>query len=312
MSVGTRPDRRHSRLKTTRTDSQRVVQRGLPFEQTVLLLQGGGALGSYQAGVYEALAEADLHPDWVAGVSIGAVNAALIAGNSPENRIDRLRQFWEAVSTPPLGPFSIPYLASIEINDAVTHSLLNQARALEIALLGAPGFFKPRVPSPFLFPFFGVDALSHYDVTPLKETIERLVDFEKINAGSTRVSVGAVNVRTGNLTYFDNTLQKISLEHVVASGSLPPGFPATKIDGEYYWDGGIVSNTPLQWVVELQAKERTRSRSRSIYGVRAARCHAISRNWRCGQKRSAFRAARGRAPIDINMSRSFVERRPIC
>ena len=257
MSVGARPDRRNARLKSTRTDLRREVQRGLPFEQTVLLLQGGGALGSYQAGVYEALAEANLHPDWVAGVSIGAVNAALIAGNSPETRIDRLRQFWEAVSTPPLGPFSIPYLASIEINDAVTHSLLNQARALEIALLGAPGFFKPRVPSPFLFPFFGVDALSHYDVTPLKETIERLVDFARINAGSTRVSVGAVNVRTGNLTYFDNTLQKIGLEHVLASGSLPPGFPATKIDGEYYWDGGIVSNTPLQWVVDSRPRKDT-------------------------------------------------------
>src|SRR5262245_53463506 len=131
MSVDTRSDRHHLRVKSAGPSSQRV-QRGSPFERTVLLLQGGGALGSYQAGVYEALAETNLHPDWIAGVSIGAVNAALIAGNPPEQRVERLRQFWETVSTPPLGPFSIPYIASIEINDSVTHSLLNQARALEI------------------------------------------------------------------------------------------------------------------------------------------------------------------------------------
>jgi NTE family protein len=256
MSVDTRPDRRHLRVKPARPQSHRV-QQGPPFEQTVLLLQGGGALGSYQAGVYQALAEANLHPDWIAGVSIGAINAALIAGNPPEQRVARLREFWEAVTTSPLGPFSVPYLASVEINDAFTHALVNQARALWIALLGAPGFFKPRVPSPLLFPFLGLEALSHYDVTPLRETIERLVDFERLNASSTRLSVGAVNVRTGNLTYFDNTMQKIRLEHVVASGSLPPGFPATNIDGEYYWDGGIVSNTPLQWVVDSRPRKDT-------------------------------------------------------
>jgi NTE family protein len=236
----------------------------------VLLLQGGGALGSYQAGVYQALAEANLYPDWIAGVSIGAVNAALIAGNPPEYRIDRLRQFWETVSTSPLGPFSIPYLPFIEINDVVTHSLLNHARAFGIALLGAPGFFRPRVPSPFLFPFFGIDALSHYDVAPLKDTIESLVDFERINAGFPRFSVGAVNVRTGNLTYFDNTLHKIELAHVVASGSLPPGFPATNIDGEYYWDGGIVSNTPLQWVVDSRPRKDTLAFQVDLWNARGA------------------------------------------
>ena len=256
-SVVTRPDRRQLKVKPAGPRSEHVHQ-GPAFEQTVLLLQGGGALGSYQAGVYQALADANLHPDWIAGVSIGAVNAALIAGNPPEQRVDRLRQFWETVSTSPLGPFSVPYIASVEINDVLTHSLVNQARALWIALLGAPGFFKPRVPSPFLFPFFlGIEALSHYDVAPLKDTIERLVDFERINAGSTRLSVGAVNVRTGNLTYFDNTLHEIKLAHVVASGSLPPGFPATNIDGEYYWDGGVVSNTPLQWVVDSRPRKDT-------------------------------------------------------
>jgi NTE family protein len=255
-SVGTPSVRRHLRAKPARPRSHRV-QRGPAFEQTVLLLQGGGALGSYQAGVYQALAEANLHPDWIAGVSIGAVNAALIAGNAPEHRVQRLRQFWETVSTSPLGPFSIPYIPSIEITDAVTHSLLNQARALGIAMLGAPGFFTPRLPSPLLFPFGGIEALSHYDVAPLKETIERLVDFERINAGLTRISVGAVNVQNGNLVYFDNMMHEIKLGHVLASGSLPPGFPATDIDGEYYWDGGIVSNTPLQWVVDSRPRKDT-------------------------------------------------------
>jgi NTE family protein len=268
-SVGTPSVRRHLRPKPARPRSHQV-QRGPAFEQAVLLLQGGGALGSYQAGVYQALAEANLHPDWIAGVSIGAVNAALIVGNPPEQRVQRLRQFWETVSTSPLGPFSIPYLPLIEINDAVTHSLLNHARALGIALLGAPGFFTPRVPSPFLFPFFGIDALSHYDVAPLKDTIERLVDFERINAGFTRFSVGAVNVRTGNLTYFDNTLHEINLAHVLASGSLPPGFPATNIDGEYYWDGGIVSNTPLQWVVDSRPRKDTLAFQIDLWSARGS------------------------------------------
>jgi NTE family protein len=274
-SVGTRPDPRHLKVEPVGPRSQRV-QQGSPFEQTVLLLQGGGALGSYQAGVYQALAEANLHPDWIAGVSIGAINAALIAGNPPEQRVERLRQFWETVSTSPLGPFSVPYIASIEINDAVTHSLVNQARALWIALLGAPGFFRPRVPSPLLFPFLGVDALSHYDLAPLKETIERLVDFERINSGSTRFSVGAVNVRTGNLTYFDNTVHKIKLAHVVASGSLPPGFPATNIDGEYFWDGGIVSNTPLQWVVDSRPRKDTLAFQVDLWCARGALPHDLT------------------------------------
>jgi NTE family protein len=269
MSVDTRPDRRTLGVKPAPPSLQRAQHRP-PFEQTVLLLQGGGALGSYQAGVYQALAETGLHPDWVVGVSIGAVNAALIVGNPPEQRVQRLREFWETVSTPPLGSFSIPHFASVEISDAVTHSLLNQVRALEIALLGAPGFFRPRLPSPWLFPFFGFEALSHYDVAPLRETVERLVDFKRINAGYTRFSVGAVNVRSGNLTYFDNTLHEIGLAHVIASGSLPPGFPATNIDGEYYWDGGIVSNTPLQWAVDSRPRKDTLAFQVDLWNARGA------------------------------------------
>jgi NTE family protein len=223
------------------------------FEQTVLLLQGGGALGSYQAGVYQALAEANLHPDWVAGVSIGAINSALIVGNPPEKRVERLREFWEAVSTSPLG---LPYFPSLAFPDTM-HSLLNQTRALGILLFGAPSFFAPRLPLPMPWEVNRADAVSYYDVSPLKVTLERLVDFDRINAGGTRLSVGAVNVRTGNLVYFDATSQQIAPAHIIASGSLPPGFPATEIDGEYYWDGGIVSNTPLQWVLDSRPRRDT-------------------------------------------------------
>jgi NTE family protein len=225
-----------------------------PFERIALLLQGGGALGSYQAGAYQALAEANLEPEWVAGISIGAVNSALIAGNSPETRVDRLREFWEAVSTPPLG---VPYLKSIEIADEFTRRFVNQTRALGILLFGAPHFFEPRIPSPLLWPSPRSDSVSHYDVAPLRATLERLVDFDRINAGNMRFSVGAVNVRTGNFTYFDSTTHRITPAHVIASGSLPPGFPATEIDGEYYWDGGLVSNTPLQWVLDSRPRQDT-------------------------------------------------------
>jgi NTE family protein len=220
-----------------------------PFEQIALLLQGGGALGAYQAGVYEALAEADLHPDWVAGISIGAINSAIIAGNAPKRRVDALREFWHAVSTPPLG---IPYFRQIEFSDD-QHQLVNQARAMLILLFGAPNFFVPRMPPRPGSP----DKASYYDNAPLRATLERLVDFDRINAGEMRFSVGAVEVRSGNFTYFDTTTQKIAFEHIVASGSLPPGFPATKIGNEYYWDGGLISNTPLEWVLNARPRRDT-------------------------------------------------------
>ncbi|WP_036260852.1 patatin-like phospholipase family protein [Methylocapsa aurea] len=225
-----------------------------PFERIALLLQGGGALGSYQAGVYEALAEANLHPDWVAGISIGAVNSALIAGNPPEHRVARLREFWETVCQP---PFGLSALASAEIKDDFTHRLVNQTRALGILLFGAPQFFKPRIPPPYLYPPGSPEALSYYDVSPLKALLERLVDFDLINSGAMRFSVGAVNVRSGNFVYFDNDVDQIGPDHVMASGALPPGFPATEIDGEQYWDGGLVSNTPLQWVLDSRPRQDT-------------------------------------------------------
>ncbi|TCL71228.1 patatin-like phospholipase family protein [Rhizobium sp. BK251] len=222
------------------------------FERIALLLQGGGALGAYQAGVYEALAEADLHPDWVAGISIGAVNSALIAGNPPEGRVAALRAFWEAITAPPVGLPSLmsAWLGAMAPHDDYGHGLVNHARAFASLMGGAPGFFTPRSIPPFFSAPGTVEASSFYDVSPLKATLESLVDFDRINFGEMRFSVGAVNVRSGNFAYFDNTTDVIRAEHVMASGSLPPGFPATTIDGEEYWDGGLVSNTPLQWVLE--------------------------------------------------------------
>jgi NTE family protein len=240
-----------------RPKAQRLRSPGRPpFECIALLLQGGGALGSYQAGVYEALAEAGLHPDWVAGISIGAINSAIIAGNPPAERVAKLRAFWEAITANPL----LDWAASAGALDArgdLARGLFNQTSALWALLAGASGFFALRRPIPWLHPQGAVEATSWYDTASLKSTLERLVDFDRINAGEMRFSVGAVNVRTGNFVYFDNTTHTIGPEHVMASGSLPPGFPAVEIEGEHYWDGGLISNTPLQWVVDRRPRRDT-------------------------------------------------------
>jgi len=227
-----------------------------PFECIALLLQGGGALGAYQAGVYQALAEADLHPDWVAGISIGAINAAIIAGNPPSARVDKLRAFWEGVTDHPSngwGRLAVDHLAHGE----VARSFLNQLSAAAALVGGAPGFYLPRLPPAWLHPAGSIEATSYYETKLLRTTLERFVDFERINASETRLSVGAVNVRSGNFVYFDTTTHHIKPEHVMASGALPPGFPAVDVDGEYYWDGGLISNTPLHWVVQSEPRMDT-------------------------------------------------------
>jgi NTE family protein len=221
----------------------------VPFECLALLLQGGGALGAYQAGVYEALAEADLHPDWIAGISIGAINGALIAGNAPEARVDRLRSFWERVTAKPYCDWT--ECISLANSDTV-RQWLNQLGANFALVSGAPGFFTPRFPAPWLYPPGTTAATSFYDTSVLRQTLEKLVDFDRINARRVRFSVGAVNVRSGNFVYFDTTTHTIRPEHIMASAALPPGFPAVEIEGEQYWDGGLVSNTPLQWIVDSQ------------------------------------------------------------
>src|SRR3954451_14366050 len=217
--------------------------------QPVLVLQGGGALGSYQAGAYQALCHFDFEPEWIAGISIGAVNAAIIAGNERENRIDRLKEFWNMVSSPvswnPVTP-----------GDRA-RSLFNETSAALIATFGVPGFFAPRVPPAPFWPPGSSQSQSYYDTAPLKKTLENLVDFDRINDLKTRLSVGAVGVTSGNFKYFDNYEfkrlgKKIGPEHIMASGALPPGFPSIVIEGEHYWDGGIASNTPLDYVLDAE------------------------------------------------------------
>jgi len=302
-----------------------------PFECIALLLQGGGALGAYQAGVYQALSEARLDPDWVAGISIGAINSALIAGNPPDARVERLRKFWELVTmTPPWagagqlataamnGPMrglmdqataaaasiaatSLAVVSSKPLTEHadnlrevwkqiatnaisswpsdlalfaargdVARELANQMSAALAMARGAPGFFAPRLPVPWLQPPGSHEATSYYDSAQLKTTLERLVDFDRINAGAMRFSVGAVNVGTGNFVYFDNRTHTIGPEHVMASGALPPGFPAIEIEGEHYWDGGLVSNTPLQWVLESEPRQDTLAFQVDLWSARGA------------------------------------------
>ncbi len=225
------------------------------FECIALLLQGGGALGAYQAGVYQALAEADLQPDWIAGISIGAINAALIAGNPPAKRVDRLRQFWEEVSQGTGSDWN-DWINPLFRGDAI-RSAVNQLHANQAAMVGVPGFFSPRLPGPWFYPPGSPASTSLYDTTPLRATLERLIDFDRLNHKEMRLSLGAVNVRSGNFSYFDTTTHQIKPEHIMASGALPPGFPAIEIENEYYWDGGLVSNTPLSWVVNTESRQDT-------------------------------------------------------
>ncbi len=206
-----------------------------------LVLQGGGALGSYQAGVYEALANSAYEPNWVAGISIGAINAAIIAGNAPRDRVERLRAFWEGITAP------TEYWALPPAFDTAERRF----GAIGAMLFGQPGFFTPRQPLDWLRT---PGPTSYYNTDALRSTLEKLVDFDRINAREMRFSVGAVNVQTGDFAYFDNDHTKIRPEHIMASGALPPSFPAVEIDGAFYWDGGLVSNTPLQYVLDYQPR----------------------------------------------------------
>ncbi len=223
--------------------------------QRVLVLQGGGALGSYQAGAYQALSHSGFEPDWIAGISIGSVNAAIIAGNEPSQRVNKLKEFWQMVSSPvpwvPV-PVAVP-------KDGRQRELFNETNAVFVATFGAPGFFAPRVPPAPLWPKGSPESQSYYDTSPLRRTLERLVDFDRINDLKCRLSVGAVGVTSGNFRYFDNVElnrlgKRLGPEHIMASGALPPGFPSVVIDGEHYWDGGIASNTPLDYVLDAETR----------------------------------------------------------
>jgi NTE family protein len=234
----------------------RKARRGLPpkaarelrsfaaHEHRILLLQGGGALGAYHGGVYEGAAEVGFSPDWVVGISIGAINAALIAGNPPERRVDRLAEFWDRVSSH--APFVLPETMDF------ARPAMNRVAAASALFLGIPGFFVPRMPPPQFAPEGTLAALSYYDTEPLRATLDELVDFDLINSGKgkVRLSLGAVNACTGESVYFDSAYRRISASHVMASGALPPGFPPVEVDGEYYFDGGIMSNTPAKYVAQ--------------------------------------------------------------
>ena len=206
--------------------------------RVALVLQGGGALGAYQAGVYQALHEAGIEPDWVSGVSIGAINSAIIAGNPADQRLAKLETFWKRITDRKV------WLHTPDGD--IFRQARNSTSALFTTMFGQPGFFAPHKVSPWLTPAGARSATSYYDNSPLRETLLELVDFDLINRGTCRFSVGAVNVLSGNFVFFDNKTSEITPEHVMASGALPPAFPTVQIGTDYYWDGGIVSNTPLQ------------------------------------------------------------------
>ena len=248
-----------------------------PFDTIALVLQGGGALGAYQAGVMEGLAAAGIEPDWVAGISIGAINSAIIAGNEPRDRIAKLRDFWTTVSQPAVWPDALSFMDSlVEPVDDWRRQIWNGWNAWRALTEGQRGFFTPRPATALLGPQPPA-AASFYDTAPLKATLERLVDFDRINAGVTRLTVSAVDVETGNFEAFDNQhgrwRKRIRPEHVMASGALPPGFPAVGIEQpgplessrdrgaaramRYYWDGGLVSNTPLSQVLDDHPRRDT-------------------------------------------------------
>ena len=212
---------------------------GLPG-QVVLVLQGGGALGAYQVGVFEALHAAGVDPDWVIGTSIGAINAALIAGNAPAERLERLDAFWRHVQCPRLlaGPFDWLGMGNLVAN-------------MTTVMRGIPAFFEPHLPSlRGARASLGVEQAAYYSTAPLRETLGELVDVDLLNDGPMRLTVGAVNAASGAMRYFDSRNERLSIDHVMASGALPPAFPAVRIDGQPYWDGGIYSNTPIEAVLD--------------------------------------------------------------
>lgn len=226
-------------------EPNRRARAPLPLpDKVALVLQGGGALGSFQAGVFEALVRNDIEIDEIAGISIGAVNAALIAGNPIGQRVAALRRFWERVSS---GLPSFP----IWQND-FSREWLHEVSAGFVAAFGVPGFFSPRMVPPALAMPGTAGALSFYDSAALAKTLNEFIDWELLNSGPVRIAVGAVELESGNFHYFDSAKERIDARHIMASGALPPGLPPVEIDGKLWWDGGLVSNTPLQHVLDTQ------------------------------------------------------------
>lgn len=239
----------------SRKQQRALLEKVAQYPSVALVLQGGGALGAYQCGVYEALNEAGIRPNWYAGISIGAINAALIAGNRPEDRVERLREFWDTICQP-AGLATLPALgirnglAMLPMSPALETWAASMS-AMAALWQGQTGFFEPWLTSPFMLADGSANATSFYDTRPLIQTLERLVDFDRINQDpDTRLTVGATDVESGNFRYFDSRDTRIGPEHILASGSLPPAFAPVEIDGRFYWDGGIVSNTPLEHILD--------------------------------------------------------------
>jgi len=230
--------------------------------RVALIFQGGGALGSYQAGVYEALHEAGIEPDYLIGVSIGAINGAIIAGNPIEKRLEKLRAFWNKITERPVSLF--------ELDGDFFRRMFATASAYASWNLGQPGFFKPHFVSPVFSKLGSESATSLYDISPLRESLTEFVDFDLINNRSMRFAIGAVNVQTGNLVYFDNRMEEIGQEHVIASASVPFTFPMTKIGTDHYWDGGLVSKTPLIHLLKQGERKNTLAFQVDLYSARGS------------------------------------------
>ncbi|AUH73516.1 patatin-like phospholipase family protein [Legionella sainthelensi] len=222
------------------------------WDRVAFLFQGGGALGAFQVGVFDALQQAGYHFDWVSGISIGAINAAIVSGNKPEDRVKKLKEFWQIISSPE----SLNWWQHLG-SEEILRKLYNQWHAHATLLLGQPGFFQPRMISPHFLHQTLPEEISFYDTSMLRTTLEHLIDFDLLNSGKTRLTLSAVRVDNGQEVHFDTKNQKIYPEHIMASGALPPGFPAVKIDGEYYWDGGIVNNTPIEVILNDLPRKNT-------------------------------------------------------
>lgn len=214
------------------------------WNRVAFLFQGGGSLGAFQVGVYEALHNAGYTLDWVSGISIGAINAAIVAGNKPENRVAKLKEFWQLISTPATINWFDYFLEDLPLR-----RLYNHWHAQTTLLFGQPGFFQPRSINPHFVSNSTPDQVSFYDTSMLRETLEHLIDFKLLNKGNIRLTLSAVRLDDGKQVLFDNKFQKIYPEHIMASGALPPGFPAVEIDGTMYWDGGIINNTPIEVIL---------------------------------------------------------------
>jgi len=244
------------------------------YETVALVLQGGGALGAYQCGVYEGLHDAGFRPNWFAGISIGAINAAILAGNAPEDRVARLREFWQRISTPagvppPVADWQQQWLHALPAASMLA-GWINSLGAWSALWQGQSGFFAPRLPPPFARPPGSKGATSFYSTGPLKETLAEFVDFDRINRGPVRFSVGATDVQSGNMVYFDNRSTAIGVEHVMASGAFPPAFPGIEIGGRTYWDGGLVSNTPLEYVLGDTPRRETLALQVDLWSARGS------------------------------------------